>query len=160
MAFSAAIFLSDPDATDRLGHRLAEVLKPGDTVLLEGSIGAGKTQLARATILALMQTSGLPTTEVPSPTYTLVQTYDLAETALWHVDLYRLADPGEVPELGLDEAIGRDIVLIEWPDRLDGTPDGALTVKLAVEKDGRRATLTSHSDRWLVLDPAGEPSDA
>ena len=151
MGFAAATFLSDPDVTDRLGRAIAKALGPGDTVLLEGQIGAGKTHLARAIIHQLLESAGLPPTEVPSPTYTLIQTYDLPDATLWHADLYRLADASEVAELGLDEAFGTDIVLIEWPDRLDMLPAGALLVSLSMESDGRRASLSSDDDRWTVL---------
>ncbi|MGR3433435.1 MAG: tRNA (adenosine(37)-N6)-threonylcarbamoyltransferase complex ATPase subunit type 1 TsaE [Shimia sp.] len=106
--------LPDAAATEAFGATLAAALGPGDLVFLEGEIGAGKTTLTRALVRALTR----PDQEVPSPTFTLVQTYETARGPLWHCDLYRLGDVSELAELGLDEAIGRDLVLVEWPDRL------------------------------------------
>ncbi|MDA8585824.1 tRNA (adenosine(37)-N6)-threonylcarbamoyltransferase complex ATPase subunit type 1 TsaE [Rhodobacteraceae bacterium] len=151
MGFSATTFLADSNETDRFGAELAALIQAGDTILLEGEIGAGKSHLARAVIQSLLQTSGLPSVEVPSPTYTLVQTYDLTDTVIWHADLYRLADGSETLELGLDDAFGVDIVLIEWPDRLDQTVEGALKIALETAGTGRTMQVTSASDRWQVL---------
>ncbi len=134
------LILPDAAATDRLGAALSARLRPGDTVLLSGELGAGKSHLARAIIQSLQARSGA-VEDVPSPTYTLVQTYRAGEVELLHADLYRLGDPSELDELGLDEAMGRAICLIEWPDRLDAVPPGALAVALAPEGAGRRATL-------------------
>lgn len=107
---------------------LAPRLVPGDVVLLTGDIGAGKTHFARCLIQSL-----LPTPEdVPSPTYTLVQTYTVPTGELWHADLYRLTDTSEVYELGLIDAFVDAICLIEWPDRLgDLAPPDALHLTLA-----------------------------
>ena len=160
MGYSASVLLSDPDETDRLGRLIAASLQPGDTVLLEGQIGAGKTHLARAIVQALHASAGQPVVEVPSPTYTLVQTYQLPEVGVWHADLYRIGDSSEVAELGLDEAIGRDIVLLEWPERMEFSPPEALHVKLSVDGIGRRASLTSASERWKALADIGEQIDA
>ncbi len=157
MGYSAATFLADPDATDRLGRALAAALRPGDILLLEGQIGAGKTHLARAIIRSLLIA---PDAGVPSPTFTLVQTYELADGMLWHVDLYRLADPSEMVELGLDEAMGRDTVVIEWPERLEDLPKNALMIVLEVKGAGRKVTLTSDDDRWNALDVFKGVSDA
>lgn len=121
----AAMSLPSEAATDTLARHLAALLQPGDTLLLSGALGAGKTHLARALIRAFL---GNPSEPVPSPTFTLVQTYDSGEIDLWHADLYRLNDLSEVQELGLDDAMGRDICLIEWPDRL--IPDWPSTAVL------------------------------
>lgn len=134
------LILPDADATDRLGAALSARLRPGDTVLLSGDLGAGKSHLARAVIQSMQARHGA-VEDVPSPTYTLVQTYRAGEVELVHADLYRLGDPSELDELGLDEAMGRAVCLIEWPDRLETVPPGALTVALAPEGAGRRATL-------------------
>ena len=135
----AGITLAGEEATAALGRALAAHLSPGDTVLLSGPLGAGKTHLARAAIRALTHDGR----EVPSPSYTLVQDHG----GIWHVDLYRLGDPSEVDELGLEEAFGSAIVLLEWPERLDAPPAGALTVHLT---DGapREAALAWTAPRW------------
>lgn len=132
------LFLPDEAATSALGERLAEVLQPGDTVLLEGPIGAGKSHLARALIRAKLGRME----DVPSPTFTLVQTYDAGDSEIWHADLYRLSLPDEVLELGLEDAFSTAICLIEWPDRLGPyLPEDALHLRLTAEGDGRRAHL-------------------
>ncbi len=126
-------------ATAALGARLAGLARPGDCLLLEGPIGAGKSHLARAFIRARMG----PGEEVPSPTFTLVQVYAASDAEIWHADLYRLTHPDEVWELGLDEAFDRAICLVEWPDRLGRhLPPGALRLRLEAEGDGRRAVLS------------------
>ncbi len=133
------IFLSDPEATAALGERLATVLRAGDTVLLDGPIGAGKSHLARALIRARL--GGME--DVPSPTFTLVQTYDDGGTEIWHADLYRLTHPDEVLELGLDDAFATAICLVEWPDRLGGhVPPDALHLRLSAQGEGRVARLS------------------
>ena len=132
-----------------LGDRLARRLRAGDTVLLQGGLGAGKTHFARALIQAMTG----PGTEVPSPTYTLVQTYPLADTTLWHFDLYRLEDPRELAELGLEPAFG-EIALIEWPERL-GTDRPARRLELHLSPEGeaaRRVRLIAHGDWGDRLD--------
>ncbi len=126
-------------------------LLPGDCILLSGSIGAGKSHLARAAIRSLMQRAGEPPEDIPSPTYTLVQTYPCGDTEIWHADLYRLTDPTEVFELGLDTAFLDGICLIEWPDRLGSEiPRGALSITLTEIDDGaaRHAQLEGAADRW------------
>ena len=106
--------LPDPEANARLGARLARLLEPGDAILLEGGLGAGKTTLARGVIEALTGEK-----DAPSPTYTLVQPYETDQgLVLLHADLYRLEDPEELDELGLDEALDHGAALIEWPDRM------------------------------------------
>ena len=160
MGFAASVFLPDSNATDRLGRAIAAAVLPGDILLLEGQIGAGKTHFARALIKTLFEMADLPSVEVPSPTYTLVQTYELPHVNLWHADLYRLGDFSEVAELGLDDAMGNDIVVIEWPDRLESTPNEALTITFSVEDGGRRASLSSESNRWQVLEAVDEVLNA
>ena len=151
MSSSFTIFLADDADTASLGETLARHLIPGDTVLLEGQIGAGKSHLARAAIKHLARLRGLPEPEVPSPTFTLIQTYDLGSTTVWHADLYRLGDASELIELGFDDALQQDIVLVEWPDRMSFAPKDALSVHLVVQDQSRTATLSCQTDRWQGL---------
>ncbi|WP_186312331.1 tRNA (adenosine(37)-N6)-threonylcarbamoyltransferase complex ATPase subunit type 1 TsaE [Cereibacter sediminicola] len=141
MSAPASLTLSLPseDATAELGARLARRLQPGDVLLLEGPIGAGKTHLARALIRSALGREE----EVPSPTFTLVQTYEAADHEIWHADLYRLTHPDEVLELGLEAAFSTAVCLVEWPDRLgDLAPPDALRLRLEAEGEGRRAVLS------------------
>ena len=142
-----SLFLPSETDTTRLGHDLAARLGPGDTLLLQGPIGAGKTHIARAIISFLLARPE----DIPSPTYTLVQTYQGRDFPIWHADLHRLGDSSELVELGLSEAMDVALVLIEWPDRLpsDMVPDDALTISLSSEGDGRLATMTG-ADAWAT----------
>ena len=126
-------------ATEALAAEIAEGVRPGDAILLEGPLGAGKSAFARAFLRAL---SYNPALEVPSPTFTLVQTYDTPRGPVHHFDLWRLDGPAALEELGWDD-LTRDIVLVEWPDRLGYlTPENALTIRLAhAGEDAREATL-------------------
>ncbi|KPP82342.1 MAG: tRNA threonylcarbamoyladenosine biosynthesis protein TsaE [Oceanicaulis sp. HLUCCA04] len=124
--------IDGPDATRRLGQSLAGLAQPGDIILLSGGLGAGKTTLARAFISRICGV-----TDVPSPTYTLVQSYlATAGFDVLHADLYRVEDPEELIELGLEEAAETSVLLIEWPDRLD-TDLGADRLEIALAFDGR-----------------------
>lgn len=142
--------LASPDATCTLAQGLAPRLRPGDTLLLSGGVGAGKTHFARCLIQSLLITPE----DVPSPTYTLVQTYPGRTADIWHADLYRLSDAIELVELGLTEAFSDAICLIEWPDRLgDLTPIDALwlhfdPLKDPGAEDRRLLRLTWQDDRW------------
>ena len=137
MGYSASATLSDQDATTRLGERLAGVLRKGDCLLLSGEIGSGKSHLVRALIQEMLRAEGRDRVDIPSPTYTLVQTYELDIGTVWHADLYRLADSSELSELGLDEAFGNDITLVEWPEMIDEPPSDALRIFLSVAGEGR-----------------------
>ena len=152
--FRFTLDLPDEAATAALAARLAPRLRPGDIVLLSGDLGAGKSFLARALIRAA---SGEPELEVPSPTFTLVQMYDLPAGPLWHFDLYRLGAPEEVLELGWDEA-RQGICLVEWPDRLGGlVPPDRLKIELAQGPkatdgaDGRTAVIIGLGGRGAAL---------
>ena len=135
-----------PLETKALALRIRENLQNGDIVLLKGEIGAGKSHFARSLIQAAMD----KVEDVPSPTFTLVQTYDTLVGSIWHADLYRLNDQSEVFELGLIDAFGNDIVLIEWPDRLGYLePQDALTVELVIlENDKREVIFSTSSCMW------------
>lgn len=136
--------LADEAATAALARRIAPLLAPGDTILLEGDIGAGKSAFARALIRARLGRME----DVPSPTFTLVQTYDDGRGDIWHCDLYRLTHPDEALELGLDEAFETAICLIEWPDRLgDAAPPEALTLSFAAG-DANHTVAFSGPPRW------------
>ena len=131
--------LPDEAATTRLGNDLAGALKAGDVVALHGDLGAGKSTLARAVIRAL---TGDPALEVPSPTFTLVQEY-AARFPVRHYDLYRLAEPSELDELGFDEAASDGLVLVEWPERAETRlPADAIHIGLAEEGPGRTAAIS------------------
>ncbi len=146
-----AVYLPSPAATDRAGRWLAPRVGPGDTILLEGPIGAGKTAFARALIQARLAGEGRHE-DVPSPTWTLVQTYEAGGTAIWHADLYRLERAADTAELGLADAFEDALCLVEWPDRL-GThlPAHALTLRFETDGDGRRVTLEGRDPRWRCL---------
>ncbi len=131
-------FLPTETDTAAFAAMLAPILRPGDTVLLEGPIGAGKSAFARALIRARLGRME----DVPSPTFTLVQTYDDPAGDIWHCDLYRLTDPDEAFELGLEEAFTTAICLIEWPDRLgNDLPADALHLTFAATENGHILTM-------------------
>src|SRR5262245_63509185 len=115
---SFSVVLPDEHATARLTIDVAGALQPGDLVTLSGDLGAGKTTFARALIRHL---AGDETIEVPSPTFTLMQTYDLPQFPLVHADLYRLSGASEISELGFDDLAEDAVVMIEWPDRAAGS---------------------------------------
>ena len=135
----AGIFLPDDEATAALGAALAAELQPGDLVLLEGDLGAGKTALARAIIRSLADDAAL---EVPSPTFALVQPYETPRGVVLHADLYRLGDPREIDELGLRDN-PQAIVLVEWAERAPELAAVAtLVVTLAIPKTGIGRSVT------------------
>jgi len=140
----AARALPDAAATDRLAQALAPRLAPGDTLLLQGQLGAGKSHFARALIRTLLGPGG-EAVEIPSPTYTLVQSYDTQAGEVWHADLYRLTDPQELVELGLDIAMDDAICLIEWPDRIaPDWPAAAVCLRFdPAPHDAREVTLVA-----------------
>jgi tRNA threonylcarbamoyladenosine biosynthesis protein TsaE len=136
-----------PDRTCAFAQTLAPRLVAGDVLLLAGGVGAGKTHFARCLIRARLP---LPE-DVPSPTYTLVQSYPWPDCEIWHADLYRLDDPAEVVELGLAEAFETAICVVEWPDRLgDLAPEKALTLEFAPGSadETRHLTLSWSDPRW------------
>jgi tRNA threonylcarbamoyladenosine biosynthesis protein TsaE len=147
--------LADLDATARLAVALAPLLRIGDVVALEGDLGAGKTAFARALIREL----AVGDEETPSPTFTLVQTYETPDFDIWHFDLYRLEKPADVFELGIEDAMAEAVTLIEWPDRLGRyLPPNRLVVRMdyADGESARIATLWGSGD-WR--ERLGELSD-
>jgi tRNA threonylcarbamoyl adenosine modification protein YjeE len=141
--------LPDEAALARLAARVAALARPGDLIALEGDLGAGKTSFARAFIHALQDEPE----DVPSPTFTLVQTYETRAGIVLHADLYRIADRAETDALGLIEALSDSIVLVEWPDRLPSVrAAGMLAVRLdfGPSPDARVATLAG-AGRWRAL---------
>ncbi len=144
---TVTIELAGLGATRDLAQNLARVAKPGDVIALSGDLGAGKTEFARAFIRALTD----PEEDVPSPTFTLVQTYEADAAEIWHFDLYRLEHPEDVFELGIEDALADAISLIEWPDRM-GTyiPRDRLEIVLTVTKgkNHRQAELVPHDAHW------------
>lgn len=145
--------LPDLTATRRLGAALSRLLAIGDVIALHGELGAGKTELARAIIRSA---SGDEALTVPSPTFTLAETYDTPSGAIWHFDLYRLDSPEQVWELGFEEALAGAISLIEWPERIGPLlPTTRLDVTLRIiPGEARVATLAagiSWAERLALL---------
>ena len=141
----STLIINDEKALAALAGRIAPLLKTGDLVTLIGDLGAGKTAFTRALINSLSPLPG----EVPSPTFTLVQTYDLPQISIWHFDLYRLEERAmDILELGWDDARHDGVCLVEWPERLGSLlPHDRLEIKIGFVKDSensRTVTLTSH----------------
>lgn len=147
MSEGAEAILPDLEAMAQWGAKIAALVQPGDVVALEGGLGAGKTTLARAILLALGHEG-----EVPSPTFTIVETYDAPPLRLpvAHADFYRLQDPAEAMELGLDDYREGAVLLAEWPDHAGGFAHEAacITIVLETEGEGRKATVKPGAD-WL-----------
>ncbi|MXP62995.1 tRNA (adenosine(37)-N6)-threonylcarbamoyltransferase complex ATPase subunit type 1 TsaE [Roseomonas sp. M0104] len=144
------LLLPDLAATEALAARAAALVRPGDAILLEGPLGAGKSAFCRAFLRAAARN---PALEVPSPSFTLVQGYDLPRGPAHHFDLYRLAGPEELEELGWEEA-REGIVLVEWPDRLGWlAPPDALRLALRPDPAGeaRHAMLRGWDARLAAL---------
>jgi len=144
------IALPDAEATTALGQAIAPLLAPGDSLLLYGPLGMGKSTLARGLIRALTT----PDEDVPSPTFTLVQFYE-SDPPVAHFDLYRLTRPEEAFEIGLDEALDEGCAVIEWPERLGEDPGrflgpDQLIIELSEQGEGRLATV-SGVGRWKEL---------
>lgn len=137
--------------TEDYARTLAATLRAGDVLFLQGALGMGKSVFARALIRALCDTPGL---DVPSPTFTLVQTYDTPVAPLWHFDLYRIEDPEEIWELGWEEARSGGIIVLEWPERLGNTlaPADRLALRFS-------APPQTPGQRRIVLEPYGTWKD-
>ncbi|MGH6994064.1 MAG: tRNA (adenosine(37)-N6)-threonylcarbamoyltransferase complex ATPase subunit type 1 TsaE [Stellaceae bacterium] len=144
--FSFTVALADEQATHALMRDIAASLEPGDLITLSGDLGAGKTTFARALIRHLAGDAGV---EVPSPTFTLMQSYALPRFTLIHADLYRLSGPAELAELGLEDAADDAVTVLEWPDRAEGLLpadrlDIALTLSPQHDETFRHARVTGH----------------
>lgn len=143
---AAAMFeVSSLADTESLAARLGALLRAGDVVALSGDLGSGKTAFARGLIRALLGSD----TDVPSPTFNLVLTYELDDTLLWHFDLYRLERPDDAFELGIEDAFATGISLIEWPDKLGAMlPADSLRVSLKAgdEPDSRVIDMSGLGD--------------
>jgi tRNA threonylcarbamoyladenosine biosynthesis protein TsaE len=137
--------------TETFAAAVAAVVRPGDAVLLSGDLGSGKTAFARGFLRAASED---PALEVPSPSFTLVQSYATRRGIVHHFDLWRLGGPAALAELGWDDARD-DIVLVEWPDRLGAlAPPDALRLDFALgEADARVVTVSGWSDRLVLADP-------
>jgi tRNA threonylcarbamoyl adenosine modification protein YjeE len=140
-----SILLDGEAATETLAEDIAAILSTGDLVALSGELGAGKTTFARAAIRALADDANL---EVPSPTFTLVQTYLSDRLTVAHFDLYRLTSPDELVEVGLDDALADGAVLLEWPERAAGhLPENRLTIRFEITNGARLARLAG-DEHW------------
>ncbi len=144
------MLLASPEDSLALGARLATVVRPGDVIALSGPLGAGKTSIARGLLAAL----GLEE-EAPSPSFAIVQPYDPPEVRfpVLHVDLYRIEDPDEAEELGLDDARADSLLVVEWPERFDPAYwQDALWLSLEPTPDGARVLTAkvpaAWKDRW------------
>ena len=142
--------LADAQATEAFGAWLATLVRPGDVVTLEGTLGAGKTSIARGLLAAL----GLPG-EAPSPSFAIVQPYEPPEVRfpVLHVDLYRIEQPQEIEELGLDEAAAESLLIVEWPDRAPGAWPEALALTLDFTPDGGRRLTAQVPAAWRARWP-------
>ena len=137
------MILESEPATEALGRLLAERARAGDVITLSGPLGVGKTALVRAMLQAMGHAG-----EVPSPTFAIVQPYDELEPPVWHVDLYRIEDAGEIEELGLDAA-EEGVLIVEWPERAGpGAYRHALRLALDFEEGGARRLTASVPPAW------------
>ena len=137
------MILDDEAATERLGTEMAAMLRPGDVITLSGPLGVGKTALARAILRALGHKG-----DVPSPSFAIVQPYEEIDPPVWHVDLFRIEDAGELAELGLDSAAG-SVLIVEWPERAgEGAWPEALRLTLEFDREGARRLTASLPPAW------------
>lgn len=138
---SRDFFLSDLNATKALASRFVPLLAKGDMVALRGELGTGKTEFARA-LLRAMGIEG----DIPSPTYTLAQTYEIGGLQVFHFDLYRLKSESELDELGWDDALANGIMLVEWPEKAGGRlrPD-RLDLHFTLDREGKRRCRVEQS---------------
>jgi tRNA threonylcarbamoyl adenosine modification protein YjeE len=141
------LLVPDLEKTEALGRRIASILGTGDTIALEGDLGAGKTTLSRA-ILRALGVAG----EVPSPSFTLVQHYDTPRLKIAHYDFYRIQDSSEVDELGLEDSVIEGAAIIEWPERAPTRiPPDALRIRIEILGEGERVVQFFGPARWAQL---------
>ena len=133
-------FISESEeSTARIAQELSSEIKANDILCLNGTLGMGKSVFARALIRALCAN---PSLEVPSPTFTLVQTYETGQIPIWHFDLYRLEDPEEIYEIGWEEALDGGILIIEWPERLGKLkPSNVTEITFAASTDNTNSRI-------------------
>lgn len=144
MSRIALVPLKDIEATRTLAQKLASVLNGRDILLLQGDLGAGKTTFARFLLEALGHEG-----DTPSPTFTLVQSYETPKATLFHFDLYRLKEESEVEEIGFDEACSEGMVLVEWPEKAKSyMPRGALTLLFDGQGNGKRQVIFDGGPLW------------
>lgn len=148
MTDTLSIAIHNPEHMSDLARAIARDLAPGDCILLDGIIGAGKSYFARSLILSLLRVPE----DIPSPTFTLVQTYDGPDCEIWHSDLYRLSALNEIFELGLVDAFESEITLVEWPEKLqDLSPPHALHLRIELSDrahDARLVTFEWSDPKW------------
>jgi tRNA threonylcarbamoyladenosine biosynthesis protein TsaE len=148
-------WLSDPEAQGAFGRRLAALLPPRLVVYLQGDLGTGKTTLTRGLLTGLGHEGA-----ARSPTYTLLEPYELADRRLYHLDLYRLGDPEELEYLGLRDLLAEDAIwMVEWPERgLGVLPPADLRIGIAYAADGRRLRISAETaSGQALLDALAEP---
>ena len=135
-------FSPNETSTTALGKKLAQLAKQGDVFALFGTLGMGKSVLARAFIQSLTGAE-----EVPSPTFTLVQSYDAPDFEIFHYDLYRIKSPEEIFEIGMEEAVYQGVSLIEWPEMMGGyLPRTCFRIEITPQKNGRKITISTASE--------------
>ncbi len=148
------MILANEAATRAAGAALAPLLSAGDVVTLDGPLGIGKTTLVRGLLAALGHEG-----EVPSPTFAIVQPYDELTPPLWHVDLYRIEDAGELDELGLETILDDGALLVEWPGRAgEGAWPDALALSLDWARDGGRRLTAKVPAAWEGRWPPNPPA--
>ena len=139
------IICHSEDETIKLATQLARLAKAGDTFALYGTLGMGKSVFARGFIQSLTKAE-----EVPSPTFTLVQSYEAPNFEIYHFDLYRLKSPDEIFELGMEEALYEGVCLIEWPEKMGGyLPKNCFSIQISAHPEGREISITSTSAEKL-----------
>ncbi len=139
---SRTFYLKSEQQTEELGCKLAAIAQKRDTFALFGTLGMGKSVLARAFIQKLVGK-----VEVPSPTFTLVQSYEAPKFDIYHFDLYRLKDPDEIFEIGVEEALYDGVSLIEWPEKMQGyLPKDVFRILIEPDGEGRKVTITTSSE--------------